>query len=442
MVRVATGKVARGDGWWRGPEDVTGWRGAAKRGGRAATWPVVLGWVVTRTALMLELFGAWHYPGWDVRPDVEVIYHGWFQVLQTGSFPVGDVTWQYPPAAAGAFLAPALLSFLPYAQAFYVLACLADAVVFGLLLRAARRTPDGGVAGPWLWVAGIAVLGPMALARYDVMVTVLAVAALLAVARRPRVAGALAAIGALVKVWPVLVLFGTKPGRTTRRVWTSAAVTAALVSAAFLAFTHDPFAFLTEQRERGMEVESLGALPFHVLRFAGVWHGTLKLHYGSFEFLGPYVATACTISLAVSAVAFCWLVWWRVRSRTYEEGVVYDAAFAAVLVFVTTSRVISPQYMIWLLGLGGLCLTCRSTVQRLPVVLTLIACAFTVVEFPIAFSQLVSGDLLGILVLVIRDGLLLTATIIACRRLWRATAPRPSTTTVTAAKPLPSHAGS
>ncbi|MGN5377325.1 hypothetical protein ACQ4WX_05265 [Streptomyces lasalocidi] len=93
----------------------------------------------------------------------------------------------------------------------------------------------------------------------------------------------------------------------------------------------------------------------------------------------------------------------------------YDAAFAAVLVFVTTSRVISPQYMIWLLGLGALCLTSRSTVQRRPVLLVLAACFFTVLEFPVGFGQVVRSDLPGIVVLLIRDGLLLVATVSACR---------------------------
>ncbi|WP_107471405.1 glycosyltransferase 87 family protein [Streptomyces monashensis] len=384
----------------------------------------VSAWAVTRAALLLTLFGALRFPGADVRPDVVVIYHGWYERLLTGSFPVHDVTWQYPPAAAAVFLAPALLPFLTYSHAFYLLACAADATVLAMLLRAGRAH-GRDLAGAWLWVAGVAVLGPLALARYDVVVTALAVAALQAAARHPRVAGALAAIGALVKVWPVLVLAGARPGRTTRRSWGAALVTAVGVSAAFLAFTRGPFAFLTEQRQRGVEIESLGALPFHVLRLLGLWHGTSRLHYGSFEFLGPYVPTAARIALAGAVLAFCWLVWWRVRARTFSDVVLYDAAFAAVLVFVTTSRVISPQYLIWLLGLGALCLTTRSTVQRRPVLLILAACLFTVLEFPVGFGQVVRSDLPGIVVLLIRDGLLLVATVSACRRLWRSTASRP-----------------
>jgi len=34
-----------------------------------------------------------------------------------------------------------------------------------------------------------------------------------------------------------------------------------------------------------------------------------------------------------------------------------DVGFAAVLVAVVTSRVLSPQYLVWLLGVAAVCLT-------------------------------------------------------------------------------------
>jgi hypothetical protein len=67
----------------------------------------------------------------------------------------------------------------------------------------------------------------------------------------------------------------------------------------------------------------------------------------------------------------------------------YDAALAAVLLFTATSRVISPQYLIWLIGLAAVCLTVRRTTQR-----------------PVAAL------------------LLLAATLFSCARLWRAAVPR------------------
>ena len=96
-------------------------------------------WALTRAALLLCVLKVFTVPGPDVTSDVSAIYRGWSDVLSTGTFPLDDVTWQYPPAAALAVLSPGLLPFLEYATAFFVLVALCDAVVFGLLLYAGRR---------------------------------------------------------------------------------------------------------------------------------------------------------------------------------------------------------------------------------------------------------------------------------------------------------------
>ncbi|KOG89921.1 membrane protein, partial [Streptomyces varsoviensis] len=90
----------------------------------------------------------------------------------------------------------------------------------------------------------------------------------------------------------------------------------------------------------------------------------------------------------------------------------FDAAFAAVLLFTTTSRVISPQYVVWLIGLAAVCLTTRTTRQRLPAVLVLIAAPLTQLEFPVWFSHVSHSDWQGVVPLALRNGLLVAATVI------------------------------
>ncbi|MEV3990779.1 glycosyltransferase family 87 protein [Streptomyces sp. NPDC049837] len=380
-------------------------------------------WLLTRTLLLLLVFKVFVLPGPDITTDVSVIYQGWYDVLRTGTYPLNDVTWQYPPAAALAILSPGLLPFLDYASAFFLLALVCDALVFGLLLYAARR-PGKCMSGAWVWVAGVPLLGPTAYARYDLMVTAVAVAALLAGVRHPRVLGALAGFGALLKVWPVLLLAGTWRGRVTRRSWTAAAVTGTAVLLACVAAMPGALAFLTFQRDRGTEVESLGSLVFHVARNFG-WEGQVLLNYGSVEFLGPYVPVVSKAALALTVAAFGWLLVWRVRAREFGTTTPADAAFAAVLLFTTTSRVISPQYMIWLVGLAAVCLVFRASRMARPAKMVLIATGVTMLEFPIWFTHIVHSDLWGLVLLGVRNGLLVAATIAACRELWRQTVTEP-----------------
>ncbi|MHC3473355.1 glycosyltransferase 87 family protein [Streptomyces sp. 7R007] len=377
-------------------------------------------WGLTRLVLLLFVFGVWVFPGPDVTTDVSVIYQGWYEVLRHGAFPLDDVTWQYPPAAALAILSPALLGFLDYASAFFVLACLADLAVLCLLLYAGLR-PGKRLRGAWVWVAGVPLLGPTVYARYDLMVTAVAVAALLAGARHPRVMGTLVGLGAMLKVWPVLLLAGARK----RRAWGAAAVTVGALAAVFAVAMPGAFAFLTFQRDRGTEVESLGSLVFHVARHFG-WRGEVLLNYGSVEFLGPYVHYVSSAALFLTGVAFGWLLLWRLMANRFLPHTLAEAAFTAVLLFTTTSRVISPQYLVWLIGTAAVCLCFRGSRMGLPAGLVLAASFVTVLEFPVWFAHVVAGDTLGVCLLLLRNGLLVVAAVLAALEVWRsAVAPEP-----------------
>ncbi|MFE3037393.1 glycosyltransferase 87 family protein [Streptomyces canus] len=388
------------------------------KAGRRSLTGLLLTWGVTRLLLLLWVYKVYVFPGPDVTSDVTVIYQGWYDVLRTGTFPQDDVTWQYPPAAALAILSPALLPFLEYTQAFFLLAFAADLVVLLLLLYAGLR--DGRrLRGAWVWVAGVPLLGPTVYSRYDVMVTAVAVAAVLAAARHPKVAGALVGFGAMLKVWPALILVGVR----RRSVWASAVVTVAVIAGVFSVAMPGAFAFLNFQRERGTEVESLGSLVFHIARHHG-WDGSVLLNYGSVEFLGPGVTAVSTAALALTGMAFGLLLLWRLTATRFEAHTAADATLVAVLMFTTTSRVISPQYMVWLVGLAAACLCFRASRMGLTAVLVLAACFVTVLEFPIWFADVVASSPRGIGLLLVRNGLLVLATVIGMRELWQSTVPK------------------
>ncbi|PZH07031.1 hypothetical protein C1I97_17215 [Streptomyces sp. NTH33] len=381
---------------------------------------VLAAWGVSRTVLLLLFFKVFVLPGPDVTIDVSVIYQGWYEVLRDGTFPLDDVTWQYPPGAALAVLSPAALPFLDYTAAFGVLAVLADLAVLCLLLHGGRRN-GRPLRGAWVWTGGAALLGPTLYARYDVMVAAVAVAALFSGARRPWAMGALAGFGALLKVWPALLLAGA----VRRRSWAAAAVTATALGSLFVLILPGALSFLTAQRGRGTEVESLGGLVFQVARHFG-WDGEVLLNYGSVEFVGPYVDVVSAASLVLTAAAFGWLLWWRLRARRFGPASLADAAFTAVLLFTATSRVISPQYLVWLVALAAVCLCFRSSGVGVPAWLVTAAALVTVLEFPVFFGAVVAGDPLGVGLLFARNGLLVAACVTACRALWRSTVPGPA----------------
>ncbi|MFF3889436.1 glycosyltransferase 87 family protein [Streptomyces sp. NPDC001914] len=356
-----------------------------------------------------------------VSREVGHLYFHWYGVLSQGTFPVGDRLWQYPPGAGPVLLAPGLLPGLTYFTAFVACTLAADAVIAAVLTRAGLR-PGSSARGAWLWVLGLPLLLHIPLARYDVQVTALAVVSLLAFARRPRVGGAFAAAGALVKVWPALALIGTPRGRSTREAWASAVVTAAALLAVLAAFFSGPFDFLRQQSGRGVQIESLGGTVLGFARHAG-WPGTARYQYGAMEFVGPYTGAVAACSLALTVAAFALVLLWRVRARRWTTATPYDAALTAVLLFTVTSRVISPQYMVWLLGLCAVCLTARHTTQRPVAVLILAATAVSSVVYPGMYGDVVRSTWTGCLLMLVRNGLLAAAAGVSFVRLWRSGLP-------------------
>lgn len=387
-------------------------------------WTLMAVWVLTRLWLVPA---ALKLPPLDgdgtLDPSVDKVYRGWFDVLSSGTFPAHDVSWQYPPGAALPILAPGLLPSLDYGLAFIVTAALADAlVVAGLLWLAVRR--GRSLAGAWLWTVALAVLSTMPWNRFDLQVTAVAMAALAVAASSrawaDRAFGALVALGALIKVWPALLLVGTERGRRTKVAWLSAAVAGVVLLAVFALSMPHALSFLTAQKSRGIQIESVGALPFHVARHFG-WSGTWKAKDGSHEFVGPYVETVSLVMQCLTVLALGWLLYWRLRSTRSAPWLLPDAALTAVLLFVVTSRVISPQYLVWLVGLAAVCLLRRESSQRPVAWLILAACLFTTLGFPLLYRELRDdADWLAIANLFVRDLLLLAAAGLSAVRLWRA----------------------
>jgi Glycosyltransferase family 87 len=404
---------------------------------------VVLCWFGTRLLLMLWATTAlpWFSHG-SVLGDV-TIYRGWAKVLETGTYPVHDTQWQYPPAAALVFLVPQVFTHLgvSYIIAFFFFALLADLVIFLLLLGHANRnavadSADPHLTGVWAWVIGGFAIGPLVLMRYDVIVTAFAVGGLIAPARSVKVRwslrGALLGFGAMVKAWPGALVLGLPPRGPGRRAlgW---AVGTAVVSTGILSLClTGAFSFLSGQSNRGIEVESVLASPFMVASWFGYPVKVVHL-YGSFQISGPGISAVSSFAELLTVVGVCIVLWWRLmrfRPRCWTPALMYDTAFTVLLVLVVTSRVLSPQYLIWLLGLACVVLTengpmRRGTVMARPACLVIFCVLITQVEFPLLFGEVITAQFWGTMVVAVRNLILVIACVQALRALWQAGAREP-----------------
>lgn len=406
---------------------------------RSAALPAAC-WVWTRSVLLLYVANIVRYISHDdITGDVRR-YNGWSNLFSLGRFPPHDPTWQYPPGAAIVISVPRVireLTGMSYYSAFYALALASDLIVFLLVVyRCWQTAAETGheridYLGAYAYIGAIFALGPIVFGRYDIAVTMIATVGLVATARGAtrtwQLRGAAIGLGTLVKVWPIALIFGLPRGSTGRRALTWAAA-ACVVPLALLCVLPGAFSFLGGQHGRGLEIESVLATPFLLARHFG-YHGKITNRYGSFEIVGPGIGAIANFCEALTLLGFLWLLWWRRRAELtpdqWTEGVYYDTALVAVMISIITSRVLSPQYLVWVCGLIALCLALAplkhgGTVLRGPCWLLLGTISVTQLDFPLLFDRLVHGSFFAACFIAFRDLLLVAATGWAAVRLWRA----------------------
>lgn len=369
-------------------------------------WPRTIAlaavWLATRAIALVSV---------DMTPwmlhDLEV-YTGWIPGLRDTQFPVGDVTWQYPPGAALVFLTASAIP-IDFRWAFTLVILALDAALMATLLIAMARQPGTSSRGPWLWALAGVVVGPIMLTRFDVAPTLFAVVAVVLVGR-PKVSGAASAVGAMVKVWPALMLLSL-PRKGLRSGLVSFVIVAVALALAFVVVFDDSLSFLANQRDRGLQVESTGALPYLLFSLVG-GHVESGLTYGSIQVLMRGAETVGTVVTVLGFLLIAAIAWWRLRGRL-EDVPAGDIALTVMLVSVATSRVYSPQFNTWLIGLAAAALLTASTRLTSVGLIVITVSLLTQIVYPWSATQLVNGGTFVIIVQSLRIVLLLIATVLA-----------------------------
>jgi hypothetical protein len=411
-------------------------------------------WAGTRTLLMLwALNYVPYFSRGAVLGDV-VTYSNWSSIMVHGSFPASDPEWQYPPAAALVMLFPKILAAtgIGYIDSFFIFALIADFAVLALLVgqadRISRQTAGPGqtagtpyLAGVWAWVLGGFALGPILFMRYDVIVTALAVGGMVytvrstakrgaerAESRTWLVRGALLGLGAVVKVWPVVLLLGAPPAKRGRRTLTWAVISAAGISAVLAVSLNGALSFVSKQGGRGIEVESVLASPFMMAAWFGYPAQTVH-EFGNFQISGPGADLVGGAAIFLTLLGFAAVLWWRLRRmrpESWTPALMYDVGFTTLLIMVVTSRVLSPQYLVWLIGTAALCLAehgpgRRATLMYKPAMIVMGCTLVSQVEFPLLFGEVMYHGFWGTALVAARNTALVVATVMAMRALWRST---------------------
>jgi len=340
-----------------------------------------------------------------------------------GMVPYRDFDVEYPPGALAFVLVPAMLGGGTFSTAAFVgMLVIVDLAAFLVLVAWARR--GGSWAGAAAWLVLPPALGVVLYGRLDLLP---AVALLIAIerahARRWTACGIWLGLGAAAKLVPgvFLPVFVVAAASRRWRVVAGAAAGGALACLPYAADTralwHDVVGY---HLARGIHLESLwgSALNLARLRASSV---TLLYEHGAFGITGRgaagmLVASAVlVIGVVAAAVGVALARWpgrpWRARA---ELAIAVTATLALLL---ATTRVFSPQFVVWLLAAGAAALTVTAGAWRWLGPALAAVVALTVLEYPLGFDLLRQGVTWPAMALFARNVVVLGIGV-ACAARW------------------------
>jgi len=313
--------------------------------------------------LLTISWGLLHVGFWHRNPIIDTpLYQDYGEKIVDGKVPYRDFPVEYPPAALPVFVLPALADDDDYGSAFELLmwACAVATIV--LLVVTLSAISAGTVrlyaAAAFAGIVPL-LLGSVILTRFDLWPAALAAGALAAlVSGRDRLGLGVLGLATAAKLYPAVLLPIALVWVARRRGPREAALGLGVFAAVIVAIVL-PFAILspggvahslTTQLGRPLQIESLGAgilLAAHQLE---LYDPIVVSTHGSQNLSGslPGAVAAVETALQLVALVAVWLLF--ARGRPDRERLLVASA-AAVVAFIAFGKVLSPQFLIWLLPL-------------------------------------------------------------------------------------------
>lgn len=275
-----------------------------------------------------------------------------------------DVMTEYPVPAVWILqvVYQAFGGFYNWTGWFMLLFVLLDAAVAVTLYR--RSNPSACL----FWILFTGVQGAILWSRFDLIPGALVAWACMLVMTHPRLAGGLVGLGAAIKLWPALLIGpmlspGLRRDASARgRLIGFTVVGFGLAAASLLTSGWERSASpLTWQSRRGLQIESIPAMPLMFLRtFTDNESWKIDLsEYNALEIMPgqpgvAFLLQVSTVLTVLSVVATGYLTWRLIRNlRTGDprmaEAIVL-AVMTIVLATVIANKTLSPQYIVWLGG--------------------------------------------------------------------------------------------
>jgi hypothetical protein len=378
-------------------------------------------WVVLRIASFTLVQAQWS--------DIP-IYERYAVNLLGGQTPYTDFSVEYPPIAILIFAIPGIIAkYFGYYDFFYrlfmLLFDLGNILLLGSLARLLFRHDNKKI----IWILGsyialTAISFQFVLDRFDLAVAFMVLLSLyLSLVRKQWfLSYSVIWVTTLAKLFPVILiplLFGYQylNFKDRSRALLDFGYSLAFLILIFVAF----FAWcgpwwnmvLAYHGGRGLQIESLYS---SLLLIGKLFGGSAAINrsHGAFELNAAGASMWATIALPLLSLLIIgvYFNFWRVlshRKRAEHPDYLIKTILFCLLIFVVFNKVLSPQYLLWLIPLAAL-VAPLSGFNKVYLACWLFVAAVTAILFPYNYVALLELQALGIFLLLMRNIVLLIST--------------------------------
>jgi hypothetical protein len=359
------------------------------------------------------------------------IYRDWAMAgFDEANLTGGPSPWVYPILA----LIPMAVAGIAGPGPFFFLWVLMTTVLNGwaLLKLTGRGRDQQAIPAGWWWLVFTFLMGWLGFARVDGLTAPLVLVALAYGVRRPFIASVLLAIGTWVKVWPaavMLALFAVVKNRilvVLAGIATSAAVVALAAAVGSLPKLLN---FLTQQGDRGMQLEATFTTPWLWLSVLNIGDSRMYMNtdINSMQVDGPGTALMSVLMqplLILAALLVAGLTFWALHNGNQRSGgvdrteLLLAGALTLATAFVVFNKVGSPQFMVWLAPAVAVGLAHSWREWRVPAAMLIVIAVATYFIYPLFYDALSHNNPWMALVLTIRNVLLVVLFLWSVRRLY------------------------
>ncbi len=358
-----------------------------------------------------EAYADWpQYDEWLMNSGVEEYY----QTIPPDSVDYQTYAMEYPPFSLLFFILPRLATstYGVYIILWQLEVLLFDLAGLWILYSIARRLGHP----PWkmltVYTIGLLATGPIISQQYDIFPAIITLLAIYSFwLGKHKTSWALLALGTMTKLYPAVIapvfLIYYLRNRQYRHIWSGIvtfAVTALVITLPFLIINSDSIGgLITYHSQRGIQIESTYSTFLLAADKFGLATAVVGFNFGSWNLFGNLPKAIAGLSPYL--MVLCLLLAYRLiysRTRAGPVEIAHLGTYSLLLVTITliTGKVLSPQYIVWLIPLMPLLFgRWRQVAWAVFVAIGVM----TYYIFPIRYSGLLALKPVPVVVLLVRN---------------------------------------